>query len=68
MAAGDDDPNIETTSTTPPQPRYSNYGYYDKSFLSGVTVGYAKDVYEDLLDYLRSQGVKAYLEIIVKDL
>lgn len=68
LAAGDDDPNVETTSPTPPQPRYSNYGYYDKSFLSGVPIGYAKDVYEDLLDYLRSQGVKAYLDIIVKDL
>ena len=68
LAAGDDDPNIETTSPTPPQPRYSNYGYYDKSFLSGVPIGYAKDVYEDLLDYLRSQGVKAYLDTVVKDL
>ena len=67
LAAGDDDPNIETTSQTPPQPRYSRYGYYDKSFLSGVPVGFASDIYEDLLDYLRSQGVKAYLEIVVRD-
>ena len=67
LAAGDDDPNIETTSPTPPQPRYSNYGYFDQSFLSGVAAGYAKDVYEELLDYLRSQGVKAYLDIVVKD-
>lgn len=67
LAAGDDDPNIETTEPTPPQPRYSNYGYYDKSFLSGVPIGFASDIYEDLLDYLRAQGVRAYLEIVIKD-
>lgn len=67
LAAGDADPNIETTSVTPPLPRYGNYGYYDKSFLSGVPIGFASDIYEDLLDYLRSQGVKAYLDIVIKD-
>ncbi|MCR4900246.1 MAG: hypothetical protein K5907_05460 [Treponema sp.] len=67
LAGGEADPNIETTSSNPPQPRYSNYGYYDKSFLSGVPVGFANDIYEDLLDYLRAQGVKAYLDIIVRD-
>ena len=67
LAAGDDDPNIETQESTPPQPRYGNYGYFDKSFLSGVPIGFANDIYEDLLDYLRSQGVKAYLDIVVKD-
>ena len=67
LAAGEDDPNIETQEELPPQPRYGNYGYYDKSYLSGVPVGFAKDVYEDLLDYLRAQGVKAYLDIVIKD-
>lgn len=67
LAAGDDDPNIETEESTPPQPRYGNYGYYDKSYLSGVPIGFASDIYEDLLDYLRAQGVKAYLEIVIKD-
>ena len=67
LAGGESDPNIETESETPPQPRYSNYGYYDKSFLSGVPIGFASDLYEELLDYLRSQGVKAYLDIVVKD-
>lgn len=67
LAAGDADPNIETTEPTPPQPRYGNYGYYDKSFLSGVAAGFAQDIYEDLLDYLRSQGVKAYFDIVLKD-
>lgn len=67
LASGEEDPNIETSQSTPPQPRYSNYGYYDKSFLSGVAAGFAKDIYEDLLNYLRSVGVKAYLEIITRD-
>ena len=67
LAAGDDDPNIETTSETPPQPRYGNYGYYDKSFLSGIPAGFAKDIYEDLLTYLKSQGVKAYFDILLRD-
>ena len=67
LAAGDDDPNIETVQSTPPQPRYGNYGYYDKSFLSGVPIGFATDIYEDLLDYLRAQGVRAFLDIVVKD-
>lgn len=67
LASGDADPNVESAETTPPQPRYGNYGYYDKSFLSGVAAGFAKDVYEDLLNYLRSVGVKAYLEIITRD-
>lgn len=67
LAAGNDDPNIETAEETPPQPRYGNYGYYDKSFLSGVPLGFANDIYEDLLDYLRSQGVKAFFDIVIKD-
>lgn len=67
LAAGDDDPNITTEEVTPPQPRYGNYGYYDKSYLSGVPIGFASDIYEDLLDYLRAQGVKAHLEIVIKD-
>lgn len=68
LAAGDSDPNNGASpSDPPPQPRYGNYGYYDKSFLSGVPVGFASDIYEDLLDYLRAQGVKGYLEIVVRD-
>ena len=68
LAAGDDDPNDGSPLTDPlPQPRYSNYGYYDKSYLSGVPIGFASDIYEDLLDYLRAQGVKANLEIVIRD-
>ncbi|MBQ6056837.1 MAG: hypothetical protein IJL34_04105 [Treponema sp.] len=61
LAGGDADPYPF------PQPRYSNYGYYDKSFLSGIAAGYAKDIYEDLLVYLKAQGVQATLEIVNKD-
>lgn len=68
LAAGDDDPNIETVEETPPQPRYGNYGYYDKSYLSGVPIGFATDIYEDLLNYLRAQGIRAFLDIVVKDI
>ena len=67
LAAGDADPNITTEEVTPPLPRYDNYGYFDKSFLSGVAAGFAQDIYEDLLDYLRAQGVRAYLDIVIKD-
>ena len=67
LAAGNADPNVETEESTPPQPRYGNYGYYDKSFLSGVPIGFASDIYEDLLDYLRAQGVRAFLDIVIKD-
>ena len=67
LASGDADPNITTQEATPPQPRYGNYGYYDKSFLSGIPIGFAKDIYEDLLDYLRAQGVRAYLDIVIRD-
>lgn len=67
LAAGNADPNMETEESTPPQPRYGNYGYYDKSFLSGVPIGFASDIYEDLLDYLRAQGVRAFLDIVIKD-
>lgn len=67
LAAGDADPNIEDSGDTPPQPRYSRYGYYNQSFLSGIPIGFATDIYEDLLDYLRAQGVRAYLDIVIRD-
>lgn len=67
LAAGDDDPNDGSGAENPPQPRYGNYGYYDKSFLSGLPLGFANDIYEDLLDYLRAQGVRAFLEIVIRD-
>lgn len=41
--------------------------YHDKSYLTGIQAGYALDVYQDLLNYLRPVGVKAYLTILTKD-
>lgn len=67
LASGDADPNIPDSGATPPQPRYGNYGYYDKSFLSGLPIGFATDIYEDLLVYLKSQGVRAFLDIVIRD-
>lgn len=49
------------------EPRYSNFGYYDGAFLTGVASGFAQDLYEDLINYVKAQGVKAYIEIINKD-
>lgn len=46
---------------------YDLAGYYEKDFLTGVAAGFAKDIYEDLLSYIKTEGVKAYLEVINKD-
>lgn len=46
---------------------YEKAGYYDKSFLTGVAAGFAKDLYEDLLSYIKSTGIKGNLEIVNKD-
>lgn len=67
LASGEADPNIPTTSPTPPQPRYGNYGYYDDAYLSGVAAGFASDIYDDLLNYVRAQGIKAYFDIVLRD-
>jgi len=49
------------------EPKMSNWGYYDGAFLTGVASGYAQDLYEDLLSYVKAQGVKAYIEIVNRD-
>lgn len=46
---------------------YGDYDYYDLSFVTGAGAGYAQDLYNDLLNLLRANGVKAYLEILTKD-
>lgn len=46
---------------------YEKAGYYEQSFLTGASAGHALDLYEDLLNYVRPQGVKGYLKIINKD-
>lgn len=64
----DTDPitNLSDGATLPP--KYGNYSYYDGAFLTGVSSGYAQDIYADLLEYVRSVGVKAYINIINRDL
>lgn len=57
--------NYSDGSTNPP--KYGNFGYFDGSFISGVASGFAQDIYEDLLEYVRADGVKAYIETINRD-
>ena len=59
LAEGKDDP-LETIN-------YDNAGYYDKSYLTGANSGYAIDLYQELLDYVKSIGVAAYMEIVNRD-
>lgn len=61
LAPGNDDP------VPLPEPEYSRYGYYDKSYLSGVAAGFASDIYDDLLNYIRGQGIKAYFDIVLRN-
>ncbi len=44
-----------------------NWEYYNQGFLTGPQSGYADDVYDELLEYVRSVGVKAYIEFLTKD-
>lgn len=60
LAGGRDDPD-ESIS------HYDNAGYYDQDFLTGVNSGYALDLYQELLSYVKAVGVKAYLEIVNRD-
>lgn len=46
-----------------------NYSYIEYAFLTGVNnAGYSQDIYEDLLKYVKATGVKAYIDIVQKDL
>lgn len=53
--------------------KLNNYSYHgseshDYSFISGVqNGGYAQDIYEDLIEYVKAMGVKAYIEIVNRD-
>lgn len=60
LAPGEADPSDSI-------PHYDKVGYFDQSFLSGANSGYALDLYEELLSYVKSIGVKAYLEIVNRD-
>lgn len=46
---------------------YGNASYYNGSYMTGVAAGFAQDIYQDLLDYLRASGVRANIEIVTKD-
>ncbi len=59
---GENDPMEEHT-----QLAYDNAGYYDGVYMTGVAAGFAQDIYQDLLNYLRASGVKANIEIVSKD-
>lgn len=55
----DDEPDTQT--------KYKNYGYYDQAHITGIKTGFSQDIYEDLLNYVKAVGVKAYIEIINKE-
>lgn len=44
-----------------------NWGYYNNTYVTGPVSGYSIDIYDELLDNLRSVGYKAYLEFVRKD-
>lgn len=45
-----------------------NWSYYNNTYITGPVSGYAIDIYQELLDYVRSVGYKAYLEFVTKNL
>lgn len=53
-------PNVEVKA--------ENWGYYNNTYLTGPVSGYSVDIYNELLDYVRSVGYKAYLKFVTKDL
>lgn len=60
---GNEDPVDGETETS-----YDNAGYFNQVYMSGVSAGFAQDLYQDLLDYVRASGVKANIEIVSKDM
>jgi hypothetical protein len=46
---------------------YENFGYFNHTFLTGVNSGRSQEIYQDLLDYVKPQGVKASLKIIIRN-
>ena len=61
LAEGDED------TDTPIPDDYENKGYFDNVYMTGASAGFASDIYTDLLDYVRGQGVKAYIDIITRE-
>jgi hypothetical protein len=60
LAPGTTDPSEEIED-------YKDYDYHNQAFVTGAAAGFAQDIYNDLLDMLRAQGVKAYFDIVIKD-
>ena len=60
LAPGTSDPDAEISD-------YSKYNYFDQSFIVGSETSYSADIYMDILNIIRTQGVKAYLEVITRD-
>jgi hypothetical protein len=48
-------------------PDYSKAGYFDQVFMTGVAAGFAKDIYQDILDLIKPFGIKAFLEFAERD-
>lgn len=49
-------------------PSHENASYFDNDYFTGVSNGgFSQDIYQDIMDYARSVGVKAYVEIVNKD-
>lgn len=47
--------------------KFNNFGYFDGAYLTGVASGFAQDLYDDLVNYVKAQGVKAYIETVNRD-
>lgn len=45
-----------------------NWGYYNQAFVTGPMAGYSTDMYNELLDYIKSVGYKTSLEFVAKGL
>jgi hypothetical protein len=57
LAAGEKDPNDKI-------PDYSKENYFDNSFMVGSESSYAQEIYQDILDTVRPQGIKVYVEFV----
>ncbi len=47
--------------------KFDNFGYYENVYITGATSGFAQDLYDDLLEYVKSSGVQTFLEIVNRD-
>ena len=61
----EDNPDLNT----PPNVlvKVENWSYFDQTYLTGPVSGYSSDIYNELLDYVRTVGYQAQLEFVTKD-